>query len=76
MKRKVMTADNAGLGRQASQRSINYAMCSNDELKLWEIWFAEHNEQDYETPRERSYFRVNKAQCHAEVKYRATGMPF
>jgi len=76
VKRKVFTYSNAGFGREATTINLPFANMTDGELTVWGIWFSEHHEQDYPTPRERSYFRINKANQHAEVLWRKNGMHF
>jgi len=75
MKRKTMTYSNAGFGREATQSRLNFANMSDAELAVWVVWFGEHNEQEWEGERERSYFRVNKASMHAEKLWRNKEIP-
>lgn len=76
MKRKTFTYSNAGFGREATTVRLKCADMSDQELALWLVWFDEHNEQEWETPRERSYFRVNHANATAERSWRKREIPF
>lgn len=76
MKHKEMSLSNMGLWREATTKRLPLANATDKELAVWEIWFSEHNEQDYPTPRERSYFRANKANLHAEIMWRKQEIPF
>lgn len=62
--------------RSAKTKALKFTDMSDAELNVWEKWFAEHHERDYSVPRERSYFRTNKANCHAETTWRYSGIPF
>lgn len=76
MKRKEMTLSNMGLWREFTTVYMNFANMTDKELAVWQVWVSEHNAQDYPTPRERSYFRVNAGNLKTEVKWRKSEIPF
>lgn len=63
-------------GRTATTQRLKFTDMSDAALTVWKMWFEDHYEQDYSDPRERSYFRINKANCHAETIWRYSGIPF
>lgn len=76
MKRKQMSIDNAGIQRLATTKFLPFVYMSNDELATFETWFKTHYEDEFKTPRERSFFRRNRGQCYAEKKWRNGEIPF
>lgn len=76
MNRKEMTYSNAGFQRLVSTKLLPFANMSDGELAVWEVWLNKHYEDEFPTPRERSFFRRNRAQCYAEKLWRNKEIPF
>lgn len=49
---------------------------TDDQLAAWLAWFALHDENEFTYPRQKSYFRINKANVIAERMWRNKEIPF
>jgi len=59
-----------------TQTRLNFVDMQDERLYEWKAWFDEHNEQMFESPRQRSYFRINAANMKAEIAWRNSTFPF
>lgn len=76
MKHKPNLADARARRVIATSGRIPLINLTDAELSAWERWFEATSEDAFTDARQKSYFRINRANVHAETLWRNKEIPF